>query len=423
MASFLEQSERLLRGEGSTAEPGLHPFHPAERLEEVADGFGLYKGFVNVVAVRTGDGVLLVDTGSFHPGQHQRSFAGVRRYAPERIHTAIYTHGHVDHAYGLPPFLAEAETRGWARPRIVAHRAVPERMDRYAETAGYNQIVNSRQFGVPVRWPTQPIRPTELYDEAVALDAGGVEARLTHARGETDDHTFVFFPAARVLCTGDLFIWCAPNAGNPQKVQRYASDWAAALRRMAGLGAELLLPGHGLPIAGAARVREVLEDTAAYLESLYRDTLALLNQGATLYEIVESVKPPAQLAEKPYLRPVYDEPEFIVRNVVRHLGGWWSGVPSELKPAPRRALAREIASLAGGLGPLLARARAALEAGELRIACHLVDTAASAEPESREAHALRAEVYARRVAQETSTMSKGIFGAAARESREKAGAS
>jgi alkyl sulfatase BDS1-like metallo-beta-lactamase superfamily hydrolase len=53
----------------------------------------------------------------------------------------------------------------------------------------------------------------------------------------------------------------------------------------------------------------------------------------------------------------------------------------------------------------------------------LVDTAACAEPDSREAHALRAEVYARRVAQETSTMSKGVFGAAARESREKAGAS
>jgi len=423
VASFLEQSERLLRGEGSTAEPGLHPFHPAERLEEVADGFGLYKGFVNVVAVRTPEGVLLVDTGSFHPAQHQRSFAGVRGYAPERVHSAIYTHGHVDHAYGLPPFLAEAEAKGWARPRIVAQRAVPERMDRYGETAGYNQIVNSRQFGVPVRWPTQPIRPTELYDDAAVLEVGGVEARLAHARGETDDHTYVWFPAASVLCTGDLFIWCAPNAGNPQKVQRYAADWAAALRRMAGLGAELLLPGHGLPIAGAARVREVLEDTAAYLEALYGDTLALLNQGATIYEIVETVRPPARLAEKPYLRPVYDEPEFIVRNVVRHLGGWWSGVPSELKPAPRRALAREIAALAGGLGPLLARARSVFEAGDLRLACHLVDTAACAEPESREAHALRAEVYARRVAEETSTMSKGVFGAAARESREKAGAS
>jgi alkyl sulfatase BDS1-like metallo-beta-lactamase superfamily hydrolase len=326
----------------------------------------------------------------------------------------------VDHAYGLPPFLAEAEAKGWAPPRIVAHRALPARLQRYAETAAYNQIVNSRQFGVPVRFPTEAIPPTELYDDAAELRVGGVEARLEHARGETDDHTWLWFPRARVLCTGDLFIWCAPNAGNPQKVQRYARDWAVALRRMAALGADLLLPGHGLPIAGATRVRQALEDTAAYLESLYRDTLALLNQGATVYDIVESVRAPAHLAEKPYLRPVYDEPEFIVRNVVRHLGGWWSGVPSELKPAPRRDLAREIAALSGGVGPILARARALLEAGELKLASHLVDTAAEAEPASREAHALRAEVYARRTAAETSTMSKGVFGAAARESREKA---
>jgi alkyl sulfatase BDS1-like metallo-beta-lactamase superfamily hydrolase len=421
MASFLEQSDRLLRGEGSTAEPGSHPFHPAERLEEVADGFGLYKGFVNVVAVRTADGVLLVDTGSFAPIQHEKSFAGVRGYAPERLHTAVYTHGHVDHAYGLPPFMAEAEAKGWARPRIVGHSAVPARMARYNETAGYNQIVNQRQFGIPMRWPTDPILPTDVYDDSLAIRVGDVEVQLAHARGETDDHTWLWFPRARVLCTGDLFIWCAPNAGNPQKVQRYAADWAVALRTMAALGPELLLPGHGLPISGAARVKGVLEDTAAYLEALYRDTVALLNQGATVYDIIDAVKPPAHLAEKPFLRPVYDEPEFIVRNVVRHLGGWWTGVPSELKPAPRREQAREIAALAGGLGPLLARAKAALAAGDLKIASHLADWAAEAEPESREAHALRAEVYTRRTLAETSTMSRGVFGAAARESRTKAG--
>ena len=266
MGSFLEQSERLLRGEGSTSEPGLHPFHPAERLEEVAPGFGIYKGFVNVVAVRTGDGVLLVDTGSFVAGQQRRAFEGVRGFAPERIHTAVYTHGHVDHAFGLPPYLREAEGKGWQPPRIVAHEAVPARLARYAETAGYNQLINQRQFGVPMEWPKQSIPPTEVYATSHALRVGDVEARLEHARGETDDHTFVFFPAAKVLCTGDLFIWCAPNAGNPQKVQRYARDWAVALRRMADLGAELLLPGHGLPIAGAAAVRQVLGDTAAYLE-------------------------------------------------------------------------------------------------------------------------------------------------------------
>jgi alkyl sulfatase BDS1-like metallo-beta-lactamase superfamily hydrolase len=222
-----------------------------------------------------------------------------------------------------------------------------------------------------------------------------------------------------VLCTGDLFIWASPNAGNPQKVQRYASDWARALRAMAAREPQVLLPGHGVPIFGAERVRAALLDTADYLDSLYRQTLECLNRGMGVYEIIESVKPPAALAEKPYLQPTYDEPEFIVRNVVRCLGGWWTGVASELKPAPRAQQAREIADVAGGVARLLERAAKSLASDDLRMASHWVDWAADAEPDSVEVHRLRAEVYKRRVDAETSTMSKGIFRAAATDSGKK----
>jgi alkyl sulfatase BDS1-like metallo-beta-lactamase superfamily hydrolase len=144
-----------------------------------------------------------------------------------------------------------------------------------------------------------------------------------------------------------------------------------------------------------------------------------MNEGATIYEILEQVRPPAELAAKPYLKPVYDEPDFIVRNVYRCLGGWYSGVPSELKPSPRPQQAREIASLAGGVSRLLARAQECAEAGDLAMACHLVDWAADAEPGSAEVHELRAQVYGRRAFAEPSTMSRGIFGAAARESSQR----
>jgi alkyl sulfatase BDS1-like metallo-beta-lactamase superfamily hydrolase len=246
-----------------------------------------------------------------------------------------------------------------------------------------------------------------------------VRFQLHHAKGETDDHTWVFLPETRTLCTGDLFIWAAPNAGNPQKVQRYAVEWAAALRAMAALGPELLLPGHGLPIAGAARVQEAILDTATYLESLVNQTLERLNAGETLYEILAAVRPPAALEAKPYLKPVYDEPEFIVRNLWRCFGGWHSGVPSELKPAPRQALGREIAALAGGIDTLLERSRTLLAAGNARLAAHLVDWAADAEPANREVHAVRAAVYRGLMQDASSTMARGIYGAAARDSEAK----
>ena len=416
MASLVELADRLWTGEDSTDDPLHHPFAPLDRIEEITAGVAFYKGFVNLTALRTEAGLVLIDTGSFLPAQHQRSFAGVRSFAPEPVHTAIYTHGHVDHAYGLPPFLREAESKGWERPRVIGHQAVAPRMQRYVETEGYNSIINSRQFGGRIQWPTDPLPPTLAYSDRLDLRVGGQELRLAHARGETDDHTWVFLPASRVLCTGDLFIWAAPNAGNPQKVQRFASEWSTALRQMAALEPEFLLPGHGLPVMGGERVHAALLDTAEYLESLHAQTVAAMNRGATLYEILEEVRPPAELAAKPYLKPVYDEPDFIVRNVYRCLGGWYSGVPSELKPSPRRQQAREIASLAGGLSRLLARARECAEAGDLAMACHLVDWAADAEPGSGEVHDLRAEVYERRALAEPSTMSKGIFGAAARDS-------
>ena len=72
---------------------------------------------------------------------------------------------------------------------------------------------------------------------------------------------------------------------------------------------------------------------------------------------VARVKPPAEFSDRPYLQPIYDRPEFIVRNLIRLHGGWWDGYASNLMPASEREQAREIASLAGGVDSLIARAR------------------------------------------------------------------
>jgi alkyl sulfatase BDS1-like metallo-beta-lactamase superfamily hydrolase len=187
---------------------------------------------------------------------------------------------------------------------------------------------------------------------------------------------------------------------------------------MLALDAEILLPGHGVPVVGADRVRQALTDTAAYLESLHEQTVALMNAGASLDEILHTVRPPAELADRPYLQPVYDEPEFVVRNIWRLYGGWWDGDPSSLKPAPRAALAEEIVRLAGddAIGRRIDELLSAADDRSLRLAGHLAQLLTDAEPTSAAAHALRAKVYGRRQEVERSTMSKGVFGWAARES-------
>ena len=86
-----------------------------------------------------------------------------------------------------------------------------------------------------------------------------------------------------------------------------------------------------------------------------------MNAGARLDEVLHTVRAPAHLVDLPYLRPVYDEPEFVVRNVWRLYGGWWDGNPATFKPAPERDLAGELAALAGGAAALADRALALLE--------------------------------------------------------------
>ena len=132
------------------------------------------------------------------------------------------------------------------------------------------------------------------------------------------------------------------------------------------------------------------------------------------------MRAPSHLLERPYLHAVYDEPEFVVRNLWRLYGGWYDGDPSHLKPAPADELAREIADLAGGASRLAARALEVAAEGDLRLAGHLAELAAQASPDDSGVHAARAEVFAARAHLEASTMSKGIFSWAAHESQEKA---
>ncbi len=417
MGRIRETAEKLWRGEETVR--SVHPLLPTGDSEEVATDVAFFRWFANIVAVKTEEGLVLIDTGAYF--NQEQTLGLVRKYSPDRINTAIYTHGHVDHVGGMPAIVAEAQRNHVARPKVVGNRAVAARFDRYKRTTGYNTVINSRQFRARSQWPTDYVYPDTYYDSQLNVTAGSYHFECHHGRGETDDATWVYIPERKVLCAGDFFIWCAPNAGNPQKVQRYAREWAEALRAMARTGAAVMLPGHGLPIYGLINVRQALNDTADYLQSLSDQTLKMMNDGATLDEIIHNVKPPAALAGKPYLQPVYDEPEFILRNVWRLEGGWYDGIPSHLKPASEADQAREIAAVAGGVDKLVARANEKLAAGETALACHLIDWAAFAAPDDKAVHEARAKIYAARTEQSHSTMSVGIFSSAARESAEKAG--
>ena len=120
-------------------------------------------------------------------------------------------------------------------------------------------------------------------------------------------------------------------------------------------------------------------------------------------------------------------------HVWRLYGGWWDGNPATLKPAPERALALELAELAGGAGVLADRALAlhrrrpatrptggAHGRRPRTTACGWPGTWPSwpgwPRPDDPGVGEVRRTVFTRRADAATSTMAHGVFSWAARES-------
>ncbi|MDP9464150.1 MAG: MBL fold metallo-hydrolase [Actinomycetota bacterium] len=433
MADLLDISSRIIDS-GVVDQPVNRV---TNELSELADDLAIVESFSHCVAFDGGDGVICFDSSGVHTGQ--AVVAALKGWRADRVTHLVYTHGHADHVGGSTFFAAD-------EPTVIGHANVAHRLDRYDYTNNWNLIINSRQFGgIPGELnlsigeaqggmsvdiadarrflPATTLRPSETFDTQHTITIGDTAIELRHARGETDDHLWAWLPDRKWIMAGDFVIWNFPNAGNPQKVQRYPLEWAAALRDMIAAGPELLVPAHGLPIAGQARIALVLADIATALENLVADVIAMMNQGATLDAIIHTVAVPTETLAKPYLRPLYDEPEFVVRNIWRQFGGWWDGAASRLKPSPDAHLATVIAELGGGPAALIRRAQQAVADNDLRLACHLADLAGWAAPDDPSIHAARAEVYVERRQAEPSLMSKGIFMAAARESQKVAGTS
>ncbi len=412
MKDYLDLAERAWQGQLDLTFQH-HPVHAAyDGSVEIAPGVLALKGIACIYVIDTGDGLVMLDAGS--QLDVERTFTEVRAWRPDTpLKLVVFSHHHVDHIFATAPFTREAAERGWAGPEVIAHALTPQHFDRYLQTRGWNTAINRRQFAIHAPnffWPDSYRYPDTTYQEETSHQIGELTFELHHARGETDDHTWTWIPERKLVMTGDLFIWALPNAGNPQKVQRYASDWAGALRAMAAREPELLLPGHGFPIFGANRVAQALHDTADVLDVIEDQVVGYMNQGQSLDEVYHNVVLPP--LDRPYLQPIYDDTHFLIRMIWRRYGGWWDGEYDTLLPAPRARVATAWTKLAGGVERIVEAAYDALDE-DPEVAAHLIETACHAAPDDPSVHACRAKIYRARAAQQTASMARNLFNHAA----------
>lgn len=158
---YLSYIDRVWQG-GDTLLAHLSGVYSDAGLVTVRDRVGFLPAFANVAVFDTGAGLVMVDSGDIRTARPLHE--AVRAFSKQPVTTVVYTHGHVDHAFGVAPFDAQADSERRERPEVVAHEAVTARFDRYISTAGYNSWINRRQFGVPsLNWPSTYRYPDTTY--------------------------------------------------------------------------------------------------------------------------------------------------------------------------------------------------------------------------------------------------------------------
>ena len=411
MKDLLELAELAWNGE-IDLQFKHHPVHMFySGSTELMDNILGIKGIAGHYTIDTGDGLVMIDAGS--QLDTDTTYSEIKKWRPNTpVKAAIFTHHHVDHIFSVKHFDEENEKMGIPKPIVYGHELMPDHFNRYVKTNDWNTAINRRQFAIDVehfKWPTEYRYPDIVYKNNISFKCGDLTFNLQHARGETDDHTWIYIPEKKIIAPGDLFIWAVPNGGNPQKVQRYISDWADSLDEMLKLDCEIFLPGHGFPIFGKERITKALETTSSFLRSIEDQTIKLMNQGKSLNQVLHEVQIPNELMKLPWLTPIYDDPQFLIRMIWRRYGGWWDGEYDRLFPAPRKDEALVWVELSGGIDNIISKALENLNNGDLRVAALLIETAYHADNNNKKMHVARSKIYREFSLKQPSSMGRNIL--------------
>jgi cyclase len=207
----------------------------------------------NTPALLTDEGVILVD--SKNDRNHADLVATIKTLTDKPIKYVINSHAHGDHTGGNQQLLGTAQ--------IVGH-------------------VNLRAAMIKAKLPGPP---PITYTDQMSIFLGGKEVDLRYfGRCHTDGDTFVYFPAHKVIATGDCF-----NTGNGRGLNPTGSptpgfyvdyttggsflDFPKAVDAALKLDWDVVIPGHG-PLtnrAGFVKWRAAVDATSNRLTSMVRE--------------------------------------------------------------------------------------------------------------------------------------------------------
>jgi uncharacterized sulfatase len=365
----------------------------------------------NISMIVGDDGIVIVDTGMF-PAHAQAVLEEFRKITDLPIVAVILTHGHGDHTGGTAVFV-EAGGKN-AKPSVYA------RMPFNTEGAHFksggvriNGLRGARQGGfrlppekrinngiAPAVYPPKNrnvfvgdfIEPDKTFDQGrKKINVAGINLELVAAPGETSDQLYCWFPAEKVVFTGDNFYRSWPNlCAIRGTAYRDVRSWINSLDMMLAEGPEHAVPGHTLPLLGKEETVEILKNYRDAIQYVFDATIAGINQGMTPSQLVHSIKLPPELASKDYLREFYGNVQWGVRAIFDGYLGWFDGNPTNLFSLPPAEEAARMAQLAGGVDALALHAHKTFENGEAQWCAQLCDHLIALQPDSNDVKLLKA---------------------------------
>ena len=402
----------------------------------------------NVIYVITDSSVVVIDT-TESQSTARATLDEFRKVSQLPVSHIIYTHFHGDHVHGAKVFKGE-------NTKVIAQAEHVSETAKHNMLLGYNRRLNYYQFGFALpreergsrlaedlsatiaaslgiesdtpddkpptpRWVSGYIPPDILFDEEYSLEEGGVRFELYHTQGETVDHLMVWMPQERILFPGDLFYWSFPMLASPMKPDRPVKKWAESLDRMRQLRPSYLVPSHGPPVVGEDVIDETLANYAKAIHYVHDETVKRVNQGMSLEQIREEVRLPDELARLPYLAPRYGRIEWGINGIYRQYTGWYDFNPSNLNPGTSSRFPSAVVEAAGGSKSLVQRAQRAMRDNEPQLVLQLTDVVLGAQPDNRDAHAVRAEALEKLADAAVNDVERNIYLTTAQEHKKAAG--
>ena len=199
---------------------------------------------------------------------------------------------YVSFTSGIPNQVAELKKR-------VADESDPDRKQRLE-----NQLRVQEDY-LEAMAEIEPTPPNVTLTDKMTLYLGGREIQLHFfGRGHTGGDVVVFLPDEKILCSGDLLLPFLSYMGTG-----FVDEWDETLEALKALDFETVLPGHGAPFAGKARI----EYFQAYLRDLWEKVSDLKKEGLSAEEAAKRLDMTAHRAHYPQIRPDNTDVRAVVR--------------------------------------------------------------------------------------------------------------